>query len=234
MNFKRILLVLFVIITSVSFAQEEEINQFDANGKRHGLWKGVYEKSERPRYEGTFVNGKEIGVFKYFDDTKAGTVVATRDFSKGDGSCYVTFFSQNGKKVSEGMINKDKQNEGEWKYYHKDSPQLMSVENYKNGKLNGKVVVFYPEGKISSETHYVNGVKEGVFKQYSKSGVVLEEIPYKNNQFNGLVTYRDMKGQITAQGMYEKGLKKGIWKFYEDGKLIREVDSEDKEFIYRG
>jgi hypothetical protein len=35
---------------------------------------------------------RKQAVFKYFDDTKAGTVIATRDFSKGDGSCYTTLF----------------------------------------------------------------------------------------------------------------------------------------------
>lgn len=234
MSFKRVLLFLSVVFINFSLAQEEKINQFDANGKRHGLWKGVHEKSQRPRYEGVFVNGKETGVFKYFDDTKAGTVIATRDFSKGDGSCYVIMYNQKRNKVSEGLLNKNRQNEGVWKYYHQDSPQPMSVETFKNGKLHGRVVVYYKNGKIASETHYNNGVKEGVFKKYSQDGIVLEEIPYKNNQFNGWVIYRDIKGQIIAQGMYEKGLKKGIWKFYENGELIREVDSESKEFIYRG
>lgn len=227
------LLIVFLLFSVFSFAQGE-INQFDTNGNRHGLWKGTYEKSQRPRYEGVFEHGKETGIFKYFDDTKAGKVIATRDFSKGDGSCYAIFYDRKGNKVSEGVINKDRQNEGEWKYYHQESPQIMSVETYKNGKLEGVKKVFYKDGKIASETHYVNGVKEGVHKQYAENGVVIEEIPYKNNQFNGWVIYRDRHGKTTAEGKYEKGLKKGIWKFYEDGKLVKEVDSESKEFIYRG
>lgn len=228
------LLIVFLLFTVFSFAQDQKINQFDANGNRHGLWKGTYEKSQRPRYEGVFEHGKETGIFKYFDDTKAGKVIATRDFSKGDGSCYTIFYDRKGNKVSEGVINKDRQNEGEWKYYHQESPQIMSLETYKNGKLEGVKKVFYKDGKIASETHYVNGVKEGVHKQYAENGVVIEEIPYKNNQFNGWVIYRDRHGKTTAEGKYEKGLKKGIWKFYEDGKLVKEVDSESKEFIYRG
>src|SRR5690554_6112593 len=221
MYFKRIIIACFLITGVFAIAQEEKINQFDQAGNRHGLWKGVHEETNRPRYEGVFKNGKETGVFKYFDDTRAGSVIATRDFSKGDGSAYVTFFDQKGNKVSEGLINKNKQHEGEWRYYHKESPQLMTVETFANGKLHGKSTVYYPDGKLASETIYVNGVKEGVFKKYSQQGIVLEEIPYRNNQFYGLVTYRDIKGNIIAQGLYEKGLKKGIWKYYEDGKLIK-------------
>ena len=228
------LLIVFLLFSVFSFAQDQKINQFDANGNRHGLWKGTYEKTQRPRYEGIFEHGKETGIFKYFDDTKAGNVIATRDFSKGDGSCYAILYDRKGHKVSEGLINKNRENEGEWKFYHQASSQIMSVETYKNGKIDGVRKVFYKDGKIASETHYVNGVKEGIHKQYAENGVVIEEIPYKNNQFNGWVIYRDRHGKPTAEGKYEKGLKKGIWKFYEDGKLIKEVDSESKEFIYRG
>ncbi len=226
MYFRKMIIACFLVTGIFTTAQEEKINQFDKKGNRHGVWKGIHEETDRPRYEGVFKNGKETGVFKYFDDTRAGSVIATRDFSKGDGSVYVTFFDQKGNKVSEGLINKNRQYEGEWKYYHQESPQLMTVETYVNGKLNGKSTVYYPDGKIASETIYANGIKEGVFKKYSQQGIILEEIPYKNNQFYGLVTYRDVKGNIIAQGLYEKGLKKGIWKYYENGKLIKEEDTQ--------
>jgi len=226
---KCFLIFLFMFITSFVWTQTEKINQLDGNGNRHGLWKGVYEKSQRTRYEGRFEHGKETGVFKYFDDTKKGEIIATRDFSKADGSCYVTFFLQNGSKVSEGAVDKNKENQGRWTYYHKNSKQPMSIENYVNGKLNGKVIVFFSDGKIASETHYKNGIKEGISKLYSEKGIILEEIPYKNNKFDGWVTYRNTKGQLIAQGMYEKGLKKGIWKFYENGKLTKQVDTDKKD-----
>jgi len=230
MNYKVVLLFLSVVFMNFSVAQEEKFNQFNAKGNRHGIWKGVHEKSQRPRYEGTFVNGKETGVFKYFDDTKAGTLIATRDFSKGDGSCYVIMYNQKSNKVSEGLLNKNRENEGKWKYYHQNSPQLMSVETFKNGKLNGKSTVYYKNGKIASETHYKDGIKDGLYKKYSENGIVLEEIPYKNNQFFGKVIYRDIHGKVISEGMYEKGLKKGIWKFYENGKLIKEVDTDSKDY----
>jgi hypothetical protein len=114
----------------------QETNQFDQNGKRHGVWKGVYEESKRPRYEGTFDHGKEVGTFKFFDDTKAATIIATREFYNKDNSCYTIFYNQKGNKVSEGK-EVNKLMEGEWKYYHLDSPKIMTIENYLKGKLNG-------------------------------------------------------------------------------------------------
>jgi hypothetical protein len=69
------------------------LNALDNNGKKDGLWKGLYTDSKRPRYEGVLTNGKEVGLFKYFDDTKAGSLIATREFSAEDQT-YTIFYDQ--------------------------------------------------------------------------------------------------------------------------------------------
>ena len=69
----------------------QEINKLDDKGLKHGFWKGYYE-SKRLRYEGEFAHGKENGMFKFFDDTKANTVIATREFNSADNSCYTIFY----------------------------------------------------------------------------------------------------------------------------------------------
>ena len=61
---KYILLGLLISLSVFS----QDFNKLDENGKKNGLWKGIYEESKRPRYEGTFEHGKEIGMFKFFDD----------------------------------------------------------------------------------------------------------------------------------------------------------------------
>jgi len=62
-------LLISLLFSLTLFSQES--NKLDAQGKKEGLWKGIYEESKRPRYEGTFSHGKEIGKFVFFDDTKA-------------------------------------------------------------------------------------------------------------------------------------------------------------------
>ncbi len=197
---------------------QEKTNQLDVDGKKHGFWKGVFEDSKRPRYEGTFEHGEEVGTFKYFDNTKAQSLIATREFSEKGTVALTTFFDQKGNKVSEGKtINR--LNEGIWNYYHKGSKQLMKVENYKNGKLEGLQKIFYPTGEIAEERNYKNGLKEGIYKIYAQNGKVLEEATFKNNLYDGLAIFRDANGQIVSQGNFVKNEKKGIWEFYKDGKL---------------
>ena len=64
---RGLFLILFFQISAL--LAQVTTNQLDSDGKKNGLWRGYYEESKRLRYEGTFLHGKEVGVFKYFDDT---------------------------------------------------------------------------------------------------------------------------------------------------------------------
>jgi antitoxin component YwqK of YwqJK toxin-antitoxin module len=209
-------IIVILLITFSVFAQD--VNRVDVNGKKHGVWKGIYEESKRVRYEGTFEHGKEVRMFKFFDDTKAGTIIATREFNSNNNSCYTIFYNQNKNKVSEGKVV-NKQFDGEWKYYHDDLPSIMTLELYVNGKLNGIRKVFYKSGAIAEETTYKNGIKDGRYKSFAENGVVLEESNYNNGEYDEQAIYRNVDNQIASQGFYEKGKKVGIWKMLEKGKL---------------
>lgn len=209
--------ILASLLMSISvFAQD--INKLDSNGKKQGIWKGIYEESKRPRYEGTFEHGKEKGMFRFFDDTKAGTVIATREFNSNDDSCYTIFYNQNKNKVSEGKVV-NKQFEGEWKYYHEDLPSVMTLESYRKGKLNGIRKVFYKSGEIAEETNYKEGLKNGSYKSYAENGFVMEESNFKNDQYDGPAIYRNPTNEITSQGQYKDGKKVGMWKMLVKGKM---------------
>ena len=218
--------ILALLIFSFSASAQTDVNKTDEKGQKHGLWKGVYAESKRPRYEGTFEHGKEIGTFTFFDDTKAKSVIATREFNPKDQSAYTIFYNQKKNKVSEGR-EVNKLYEGEWKYYHENLPQLMTTENYKGGKLHGKRTVFYRSGNIAEEAHYIDGIKHGPYKKLTEKGVILEETNYKNGQFDGPTVYKDPLGNVVAKGVYTNGKKTGKWEFYENGKLVSK-DNMDK------
>jgi antitoxin component YwqK of YwqJK toxin-antitoxin module len=220
----KLIFITFLVLANLVSAQDK-LNQFDEQGLRHGFWKGVHEESKRPRYEGTFEHGKEVGTFKYFDDTKAGTVIATRDFSKNDGSCYTIFFDQKGNKVSEGVV-KNKLFEGQWKYYHQESKDIMTLENYKNGKLNGVRKVFYKSSKLAEEINYSEGKKNGIAKTFAENGKQIDQHQYVNDMFEGIAIYFDGNGKKMYEGNYKNNVKVGIWKFYENDKVVKQVKAE--------
>lgn len=210
------------LLYSVTFFAQIEVNKFDANGKKVGLWKGVFEDTKRPRYEGTFDHDKEVGLFKFFDNTKASNLIATREFNTTDNSAYTIFYDVNKNKISEGKVL-NKLYEGLWIYYHKSSKVIMTSENYKNGKLDGTKTIYFKSGKVAEISNYKNGILDGIYIKNDESGVALEESFYVNGELNGITIYRAPDGLVVANGKFRKGLKVGIWQFFENGKL----ESED-------
>ncbi len=219
---KKGLLVL-MFLNVFSFYAQTDFNKLDDKGKKHGVWKGFYEESKRPRYEGTFDHGKEIGIFNFYDDTKAKSIIATREFNAKDNSAYTIFYDQNKNKVSEGKVV-NKLFEGQWKYYHQASKNIMTTENYVNGKLEGLRTVFYISGKIAEEISYKNNLKNGFYKKYTEKGIVLEESIFKNNIYSGLAIFSDTNGNVVSKGQFVNGKKSGIWQFFEKGKLVKETN----------
>lgn len=220
--YKKEVFVLMFFSVFCLYAQTD-FNKLDEKGKKHGVWKGFYEESKRPRYEGTFEHGKEIGIFNFYDDTKAKSIIATREFNAKDNSAYTIFYDQYKNKVSEGKVV-NKLFEGQWKYFHQASKSSMTTENYVNGKLEGVRTVFYLNGKVAEEISYKNGLKYGFYKKYTEKGILLEESIFKNNMYSGLAIFSDTNGNVVSKGQFVNGKKSGIWQFFEKGKLIKEMN----------
>ena len=220
---KNVFLLIFVFV--FGFVSAQTINQLDAQGLRHGIWKKNYDNTKVLRYEGEFNHGKEIGVFKYYKnlDNKA-SLTATKQFNEKDNKAYVTFFTSNGKVISEGLMN-GKLYIGEWKYYQKNSNKLLTLENYDNeGLLDGNRFVYYENGQMAEKQFYVHGKLEGSSVWYSDKNVVLKEFQYANGELHGVSKFYNPKGELILEGAYKRGKKDGVWKTYENGKLIEEKD----------
>ena len=212
----------FLFLVNLSAFSQGVYNKLDEKGNKNGPWKGVYTDTKNPKYEGTFEHGKEVGTFTFFDNTKTKTVVATREFNPKDNSAYTIFYDPLKNKVSEGKVI-NKLYEGQWKYYHKASKAIMTIENYNKGKLEGLRSVFYASGKIAEETMYKNNLKNGAYKRYTETGIIIEESNYKNNEFDGLAIFRDADdGTIVSKGKFVNGKKAGKWEFFQKGKLVKE------------
>ena len=218
---------LFFFITVSVFPQE--VNQFDTDGKRHGIWKKNFEDSKVLRYEGAFFHGKEIGLFKFYKNIKNNPVLtATKEFNEHDYIAYVKFLASNGKVISEGEMD-GKIYIGTWKYYQKNSDELLTLENYTNkGQLIGERFVYYPNGQIAEKQNYNDGKLNGSSTWYSERAVILKEYNYVNGELDGLSKFYSPGGELITEGFYKNGKKHGIWKFYEDGKL-----TEEKDFTYK-
>lgn len=216
------ILTVFVLFSIESIAQEG-LNAYDANGKRHGSWKGYYDNdSGSLKYEGTFEHGKETGLFKFYQP-KQKNPVATRFFRPGSDTVEVKYLAQNGKTISEGKMM-DRQRVGEWIYYHNNSDRIMMTEHYENDSLHGPKVTYFDNGNIAEKANYTHGKLQGEKIIYSEKGVVLEHLQYVNGELHGPARFYNGKGELLTEGNYKKDRHHGIWKYYENGKLKEEKD----------
>lgn len=219
--------LLFFIITNSIFSQE--INQFDAEGKRHGVWKKNFEGTNVLRYEGAFSHGKEIGLFKFYKKINNKAVLtATKAFNESNNVSQVKFLASNGKVISEGQMD-DKIFIGTWKYYQKNSDELLILEHFNNsGKLEGERFVYYENGQIAEKQFYKNGLLDDTYIGYSDNNVVLKQMFYVYGELHGPAKFYNPKGELMSEGHYKRDKKHGVWKFYENGKLV-----EEKDFTYK-
>lgn len=214
----RSFFVFFGIICAFGFASAQEINQMDANGERHGIWKKTFPNSDQLRYEGEFDHGKEVGTFNFYCDECGSQPMVVKKFTGKDDLAEVKYYTKKGKLVSEGMMQ-GKERVGLWLYYHEKSNTVMTRENYTNGKLDGVKSTYYPNGKLTEELTYENGSREGPNTYFSPDGVVLKQLQYINDQLHGLAEYFDANGNLTIKGQYVNGKKHGVWRYYKNGRL---------------
>lgn len=221
MIFKHLLVLITALLFSILCFSQNQVNQMDAKGERHGLWKKTFPNSEQLRYEGNFEHGKEIGEFKFYCEKCKDQPAVVKNFTSDDDLADVKYFTPKGKLVSEGKM-KGKDRIGEWVYYHKDFEEVMTREFYSNGKLDGIVTTYYPNGKITEEITYKNGLQDGPNNYYSYEGVLLKKLLNKDDKLHGPAFYYDSNGKIILEGFYKNGRKDSLWKEYEDGKLVSE------------
>ncbi|MDX1462850.1 MAG: toxin-antitoxin system YwqK family antitoxin, partial [Marinirhabdus sp.] len=209
---------IFTIFTAPPLLAQDDVNQMDAQGKRHGVWKKYYPGTQQLRYEGQFDHGKEVGTFKFYCAECGENPTTIKEF-KGDGkTATVTYYTIKGKLVSKGLME-GKDRVGEWIYFHEKSEQPMSKESYVNGELHGVQTTFYPNGQKTEEITYANGVKQGDNLYYSPEGVLLKKLIYHNDKLHGPAEYYDANGNVTIKGYYKNGMKHGLWQYFKNGKV---------------
>lgn len=237
---KVTLLCAAMLLAIMTFGQVEEINQMDAEGKKHGIWEKKYPESDQVRYRGEFNHGIPTGTFFYYYENGAKSSEITHN---GEGISEAKFFHENGVIMGEGKYVNQKKH-GEWRYY--DNQAILStIEPNVNGKIDGTLQVFHLNGKLAAEINYVDGLKTGPFKEFAPNGTVIIQGTYVDNTFAGEYKQFYDDGTLYISGQYRAAVKDGLWKYfhtdgrlkvqqvYEKGKLVKEKieDGFDREEI---
>ena len=105
--------------------------------------------------------------------------------------------------------------------------QVKSIENFKNGKLNGEFKEFFENGSLFQIGTFKNGDMENV-KAFYENG----NLKFKQNLKDRKGKYRGYypNGMLEAEGEVFQGDEIGLWKYYnKEGNLLKtEYKSQQK------
>ncbi len=190
-----------------SFAQE---NKKDAKGLKQGAWVKFDANTKAKLYEGSFVNDKPNGLFKYY--FPSGKIKAITTYSNEGQKARALLFDEKGNKIAEGIYINEKK-DSIWNYYNPEHV-LISQESYLNCIKDGLWKIYYEDGKLFEETSWKAGVKNGIWKQYFKSGNPKTDASYKAGELDGVMKLFQPDGKLEMSGTYVNAMREGAWIYY--------------------
>lgn len=99
----------------------------------------------------------------------------------------------------------------------------QTVVTYKEGVLDGEVIMWYSKDHKQLEGTIDKGQKGGIWKLYFESGKIKKQTTYSNNIENGEETFWFENGNTEKKGTYVDGKLNGkyTW-YYENGQKMQE------------
>lgn len=103
-------------------------------------------------------------------------------------------------------------------YHDYTNKKIKTVGSLWGNKRSGKWILYYPDGKVSTEAYYLSGKLEGGFFQYDKDGNYTAVGSFENDERTG--QWMILEDNIKSMGAYKNDEQDGVWKeYYKDETL---------------
>jgi len=201
-----------------------EAKSYDENGKLNGrtIFKDDIKLEEEVHKENeilknTFKNGE---VVKQDICSPNGTLKERRVLN-GNEMEYSSFY-ENGN-VKEKILTKDKVIIKEQLYARNGNIMLNSFFSM-DGKPIKEVFEYYPNGKMKTKAHYVDGALNGELTIYFENGNIKEKSFVMGGTLNGDAFEYYPSGKLKYKSFFKDGKKEGeSLSYYENGKLKKKI-----------
>ena len=99
------------------------------------------------------------------------------------------------------------------------SGQVKSIENFKNGKLNGEFKEFFENGSLFQIGTFKNGDMKNIKVFYENGNLKFEQnLKDRKGKYRGYYP----NGMLEVEGEVFQGDEIGLWKYYnEEGNLLK-------------
>lgn len=109
--------------------------------------------------------------------------------------------------------------------FYSCSQPSQGIEEQVATKLTEKHQEFHPNGTLKIKGDIVNNLKQGKWESFYENGVKWSESTYLFGKRNGIYKSFYPNGRLKIHGMYENDEKFGNWFFYnENGEFEKEID----------
>lgn len=190
-------------------------NATDANGLKQGKWVVNYPNGSK-RYEGTFKDGKPVGELHRYHEN--GKLKAVMTFLEAGMDVPATLYNEKGEKAAEGTFTGQVKS-GMWRYF--EQGKLRSEEHYTEGLREGQSTVYYPDGKVALTCDWQKNKRHGVSREFYPSGKTRVEMHYELGLRQGWSMAYFENGQPEIEGKYGNDLREGRWKFFTAEGVLR-------------
>ncbi|MGJ8665477.1 MAG: hypothetical protein ACSHW7_03860 [Patiriisocius sp.] len=211
------------------------------NNSQQGRWTWFHPSGKIESVQDYVLNQRHG---KYFDYVEDGTLIGEANYiyDNLDGE-YLSFYD-NGKIRTKATYAEGKRDGQFISYSPKGNIGLIRVYDYARivgytyldsggnekpitpiVKETGKIKSYFPNGNISREMEYVNGMLEGTASTFTEDGKPLYVTEYKFDDRNGIDIEYYLNGNLKYEQHYVNDIRHGISKkYHENGKLKEQCD----------
>lgn len=94
--------------------------------------------------------------------------------------------------------------DGKFSAYLKNN-NLYMIGNYRDDKLNGTHIIYYPDGQVKIKRNFENGLQSGTKYTYNEDGSIFSIVNYKDDKLHGPYYRYDDEGGLKWHAEYENG-----------------------------
>lgn len=117
--------------------------------------------------------------------------------------------------------------QGKWMWFYRDGA-TREIRNYKNGLLNGQMLIYDQHGVLTCNCNLKNGELDGPNRYWNPNEEMWVDVDYKNGDYDRRIQY-SVDSLFVIIEEYNAVKSEGITSEYGNGKLIRVTKRRNKK-----
>ena len=201
------------------------------NGLKNGQYLSRF-MNGKPVAEGYYANGVETGTWKYY--YPEGSLQRVVRYTEGETDSVKTYYHPHGAVSSRSLYKNDKR-DGVSQYFSPHGTLLMEKRYEKDvlmayrtlnatGALgewinfsgNARIIVKYTNGNTALDEEYVNGMRQGVSRDYFENGTLYQEFNFDQGLYQGHFEQHHLNGKLKESAEYKADELEGKWELFDD------------------